>query len=335
MKRIQVSDPHLSGYQSDIINSQSGLTQRLHNIMGSLSFAAEYGRTNNIKYIDIDGDLINDKDVIYTDAQNAFAKFLLKYSDINFTLLTGNHDLSSTGEFQSSACSVFSDYKNVRVVNEVLVDGDITYLPFSNHIGKDLKNLKGNKILISHFGLSEGMLQSGLSVISEVKISDLKKFKMVILGHYHKPQKISGNGVDVYYCGSVCHHSWNDKNEQKRFLVIDTDTLEVQSIDFTGFTEYKEYIIDTPENAVNIMIEAEKAKNFGHHVRVRKMFQEEIKNESNLVLIEEKKDIDITNRGLDLTQSDTEIHKKYLSIKEIPENEHDEYIKVLQKVGVL
>jgi len=46
-------------------------------------------------------------------------------------------------------------------------------------------------ILISHFGLSEGMLNSGMSIISDIGLKDLRgKYELVLLGHYHKPQEI-------------------------------------------------------------------------------------------------------------------------------------------------
>ena len=55
-----------------------------------------------------------------------------------------------------------------------------------------------------------------------------------------------------------------------------------------------------------------------------------IKDQIEDVIILEQQQVDFTNRGITVDQSKIEQCKKYLEIKEIPENERDAYIKVLQ-----
>jgi DNA repair exonuclease SbcCD nuclease subunit len=334
MLRVGIGDIHLSGYQSDQI-VEDGLTQRLSRIMRSLTQIGEYCRSNNIKYFEIWGDLINDKDLIYTVAQTAFKNFLVEYSDIEFIIISGNHDLSSTGNNQASAISVFSDYPNVTIVDDVYIEGNRTYLAYSHNIFDKLKSIKDTDILISHFGISEAMLQSGMSISTNVKMSDLKRFKLVLLGHYHKPQHISNGDMNLYYSGNICHLNWNDKNEQKRFLVYDDETLEVQSVDLVGFKEYKEYVIRNKDESSDILVEAEKSKNNGHMVRVKKLFDGDMVAPSDLVIVESKQEMDVTDRGIDLTQTKDEKLKNYMNIKNIDSSDQDDYIKILHDNDII
>ena len=334
MLRAGIGDIHLSGYQSDQL-AENGLTRRLSAIMKSLKMIGDYCRENSILHFEIWGDLINDKDLIYTVAQTVFKDFLVEYSDIEFLIISGNHDLSSTGEMQVSAISVFDGYPNVTIVNSVLRENNRLYLAYSHNLFDILKESEPADILISHFGINEAMLQSGLSIATNVKLTDLKKFKLVLLGHYHKPQDLNNENTRLYYSGNITHLNWNDKNEQKRFIVYDDETLDVQSIPLIGLPEYREFVIKDKETAIPILEEAEKAKNEGNYVRVKKMFDEEIDVPSDLIILENQKEVDVTNRGVDLSQTTDVKLRNFMKIKEIPDDEHDEFIAVLQEHDIV
>lgn len=334
MKRIAIADVHLSGFQSDVLD-KDGLPIRLSTIISSLKFVCEYAIKHSIENIDVLGDLINDKSIIYNDAQNAFADILIQYSNLIFTLISGNHDWSSTGQNQSSAISVFAGYPNVQCVTSPVVDGNISMVPFSKSVFDDMKEMESSDILLSHIGLSEAMLQSGISIIQKIGLGGLRQFKLALLGHYHRPQEINNQVTRLFYIGSLCHLNWNDKNELKRFIVYDTETLKVESVYLNDFMEYREYVLIDKEHAQEVLEEAEKAKNFGHKVRVKKMFEEEIDTPSDLVVIEKPKDVDVTNRGVDISQSKSEQFKKYMEIREIPEDQRDEYLNILTQSDVV
>jgi DNA repair exonuclease SbcCD nuclease subunit len=332
MLRAAIGDIHLSGFQSDKLDKQN-LPERLGIIIRTLDFIINKCRERKIVNVDILGDIINDKSIIYSIAQDAFKDFLVRNKDINFILISGNHDLSSTGDLQKSAISVFSEYSNVHCIEyEPEVIKNITYIPFSDNFLELIKTIQKNDILISHLGLNEAHLQSGLSKIDKISIKDLRNFKLVLLGHYHAPQSIE----NIYYAGSIFAKDWNDKNENKRILVYNTDTLEVESIPITGFPEYKEYTITTIDQKDEILKNAEIDKNKGHRVRIRNKTSEKIKEDvSGGVLVIESQEIDITNRGIQVTQTREEQLKKYLQIKQIPENEHKEYLNILTKFDLL
>ncbi len=337
MIRAAIGDVHLSGFESDILDSD-GLPFRLGLIMRSLNFITDHLRERGIFKVDFLGDLINDKSIIYTVAQEVFKEFISKNDDFSFRIISGNHDMSSTGELQKSAISVFDSYDNVDCIpyEPMVLDG-ITYVPYTSDFLATLKEIEPGNILISHLGLNEAMLQSGLSRIDKITLSDLaSKFKLAILGHYHKPQHIHNANIEVYYAGNVIHKDWNDKNEQKQFLIYNTETLEVEVVPITGFREFKEFIIETPEQKESILQQVEIAENNGHKVRVKNISGERITEVvSENVLVIDVKEVDITNRGIEITQTREEQLKKYLEIKEIPEEEHQEYLDVISKHSLL
>jgi len=311
MKRIITGDIHLSSYSSDKI--KNGLPLRLHDIFSSLNQISQYAKNNDIKYIDIIGDINNDKDIFYTRSFLLFRKWLEENRDIHITLLSGNHDMDSAGDNQISSIEGFADAPNVRIitVTEYDEENNILWVPFSKNIVQNIKGSLKAKILLSHFGVSEAQLSCGISITSDIGLKELKKFDLVILGHYHKPQQLK----NIWYTGNLCHTSWNDKGEEKRFLVCDTETLNVTSIPFKDYTRYIELTIKSSEEAKSILQEEKKLKKEGHFVRVKNITDKEIIEEGVHIINSTEKDI--TDRGVEITMSDDEKLQKFLNIKEI------------------
>lgn len=337
MQRIAIGDPHLSGFESDKLDS-TDLPLRLGYIIKSLDWIVDYGKKRNIFSYDILGDLINDKSVISTVAQDCFKDFLVRNKDCNFTIISGNHDLSSTGTTQRSAICVFGEYSNVHVIPyEPEVIGNITYIPYSHDFINTIKSMKSNSILISHVGLFEAVLQSGLSRVDKATLKDIRGFKLAILGHYHKPQEFENEFTKVVYPGNLITSNWNDKNETKRIIVYDTDSLVAESVPIScGIPEFREYVIETEDQKNEILKQAEISQNQGHHVRIRNKTKEKIETtEESSIIVVEQQEIDITQRGINITQGKDEQFKRYMEIKEIPEVQRAEYLNIIAKYDLL
>jgi DNA repair exonuclease SbcCD nuclease subunit len=336
-KRIAIGDPHLSGFESDLLDKDN-LPLRLGYIFKSLEYIISYGKKIGITSFDILGDLVNDKNLIYTLPQYLFKNFLIKHKDCNFTIISGNHDLSSTSTTKTSAISVFSEYSNVKCFERgcTILDG-VAYIPYCDDMVNLIKTCTDAKILISHLGLNEGILSSGMSVISDVSIKDLYRFKLAVLGHYHSPQDFGNDLTKVWYAGSLINKDWGDKNQIKRFLIYDTETCEVESIPINcGIPQFIELTINDESEKVEILKRAEIAKNSGHNVRIRNKTSDVVKEEvSGGVLVIEQREVDITNRGITISMTKEEQLKKYLSIKEIPEIEYSDYLSLVTKYDLL
>lgn len=322
-------DWHLSGYINDKKAPESNLSERLHYIKESMYSLVEYCRKNDIDTVVVAGDILHNKSIIHTIAQAVLLKFLRDNPDITFIIVDGNHDLEGKGDNVVSALMSIDNEPNVKRVGTE--DGmykdeenDILYVPYSSKMVDIIKN-NSAKYLVSHFGLNEGMLSSGQSIIADLSITNLiGKYETVILGHYHKPQEISNADITIYYTGSLIHLNWNDKNEEKRFLDVDIDNEKIISIPTTGYKQYVELEV-TEENKSEILKEARRLKEDGHLVNIRKEEKFDTDDIEDEFVIVDRTERDITNRGIDTSMSEVEILEKYMAIKEIKETEQGKY----------
>ena len=328
MKFAFTADIHLSKYGQDKIEDKTNLPERLHSLKTSLDHMAEYCVENDIRVMVVGGDILHGKSIIHAIAQDIMLDYFTHWSDIiKFYVIDGNHDLSGKGHSVVSALKPLKYLGGLTWVpfNEVLRIKDILMVPY----GPDMVNVIKNgsaETLISHFGLSEGMLNSGISIVSDISLKDLfVKYKNVFLGHYHKPQDIIRDDINLYYVGSPIQLDWGEKNDEKRFLVVDTELGTVDSIPTTGYKKHIELDV-TNSNKTEILKEAQQAREEGHWVKVIKRETIDLGLENDFMVVD-KTEKDITNRGITGSMSQGDKFQKFLEIKEIDESQHELYLK--------
>jgi DNA repair exonuclease SbcCD nuclease subunit len=342
MRFAYIADIHLSKYGQDKIEDRSHLPERLHSIKNALYEVGEYCRSHEITTLIIGGDTLHGKSIIYAIAQDIMIDFFEDFKELIFIVIDGNHDVSGKGVAIVSALKSLKNIPNVQWIgfSETfrMDDGDVLFVPYSTDLPQTIKDNKA-RILISHFGLNEGILNSGMSIISDISIRDLVgSYELVLLGHYHKPQELIGDGIILYYVGSLIQLDWGEKDEEKRFLIVDTDTLNVDSIPISNYKKHIQIEI-TPDNKDEAIKAAFDAKAAGDHVKVlmtETVDVSELKGEFNII---DKTDRDITDRGITSNMSTRDKLKKYLEIKEIPEEQHEIYLNaamdIIREVGDL
>lgn len=336
MKFAFIADIHLSRYGQDKIEDETNLPERLHSIKSALYEVAMYCKQMGIGIIVIGGDTLHGKSVIYAIAQEIMIQFFEDFnSHIHFYVIDGNHDLSGKGDDVISALRPLENIHRVHWIKYSdtyrLSPEDILFVPYSRQLPDIIKKNKA-RILISHFGLSEGLLNSGMSIVSDVSMRDLKgRYELVLLGHYHKPQEIIKDGVTLYYVGSPIQLDWGERDDVKRFLVVDTDTLQVDSIPISSYKKHIQVEI-TSDNVADAIKIARDAQAAGDHVKVimkDKVDLSDIKGEFNVI---DKTERDITDRGITSNMSTEDKLKKYLEIKEIPEEQHEMYMEFAMRM---
>jgi len=337
MKIAVTADIHLTNFSQDPINKESSLPERLSGLDKSLRYMCDYCRQKEVKDVTIAGDLFHNKGVIYVDSLNVFLDIVNDYPDLYFTIISGNHDLTSKSEDGKSSIRSVEHVENIRYMKKSGILGNAYYVPYNPDMINEIKNCKQD-ILISHFGLNEGVLNSGISVVADIAMKDLiGKYKLVILGHYHKAQELINDNISIFYCGSPIQLDWGEANEEKRFLIIDTKSLKVKSVPFQGYTKYFKIEV-TQDNQQKINKDIEKLLKDGHKVKVYK--QEDFKYEApSGSIIVDKTERDITNRGVTSTMSREEQVTKYLEIKNIPPEDFEYYksiaLEIIQDSGGL
>jgi len=171
-----------------------------------------------------------------------------------------------------------------------------------------------------------------LSIISDVSVKDLvNKYKLVLVGHYHKPQEILADGFSLYYSGSLIQLDWGEKGDDKRFLVVDSETLDVEIIPTTSYKKHVELEL-TESNKEEVLKLAEEAKKRGDHLKVvmkERVDLQDVKGEFNII---DKTERDITDRGISSSMSQEDILKRFLEVKEIPEKDIKTYFNVAKEI---
>jgi len=322
MKFISIADLHLSMYSQDPI--LQGVPERLYFLDLVLRNIAEYAIAQKIPKIVIAGDTFHTKSVIHALAQSMLLDYVRDYRDkVEFISIDGNHDMSSKSGEGVSALKCLDVEPNVDMIHTPKQIENVLFVPW--HAKTMVKTIKENAadVLVSHFGLNEAQLNSGISIISDIGIGDLRSYKRCIIGHYHAPQEL-GN---VIIPGSIIQLDWGEKHEEKRFIVMDTETDKVQSIPTSGYK--KHYVIEiTSENKDEQVIEALKLKEEGHAVNIHRVSNDvDVEDLRENFRVVDKVEKDITNRGIDSSMSTADKLRRYMEIQEIPEEDREEYLK--------
>ena len=164
MKFAFIADIHLSRYGQDKREETTGLPERLNSIKNALYEVGEYCYDNDIGTVIIGGDVYHNKSLVYSIAQEIMIDFFEQYENLEFWLLDGNHDLSGKGEHVISSLRSLSKCQNVEwITGSPAGDDGLICIPYSHNVVNQVKTGR-SRILISHFGLSEGVLNSGMSI---------------------------------------------------------------------------------------------------------------------------------------------------------------------------
>jgi len=315
-------DIHLKIF-NDNEYTDDGIPLKLMEILNSFDNMCKYLLANKIDKVAILGDVNDTKEIAAVRAFSLFSKVLENYPNITFYIIPGNHDITSK-KGNETAVDLLKGPSNIITIEETTNIDNITFIPFTDHMIDDLKEVESNDILMSHFGASDAQLSNGRSIRTRISSTDLNKWKLVLCGHYHKPQKIN----HLYYTGTLVPLTRAEFGEEKRFLIIDTETLDVESIPTEGYRKYYEFIIEDKEEAEAMIKEAEILKEEGNFVTVRNRLSDVITdNESNLNIVEEYEE-EFQVRGITRGMTTEKQMLKYMEIMRIPEDECKEYLEI-------
>lgn len=334
MRAIVTADLHFSLYGQDPV-MENGLHETLYYLNNVMrNSILKYALDNNIENCIVAGDVFHNKSIIHAKAMATFIDIVNDFPSIKFYLIDGNHDHAKLSGDDVTSLKALEHIPNVNVIHDAITLDNIYMVPWNCNLIENIKNYPKDKnidYLISHFGLNEGQLNSGISIISEVGMKSLSEYKYVILGHYHKPQFIENDNTKLYYVGSPIQLNMGERNEEKRFLDIDFDNHIIKSINTEGYKKYFKITLESTND--EILKEIDTLTNDGHDVilEVTKQNVDLTDIPSNVRIIN-KIDVDITNRGISLDMTESQRLEAYLKIKEIPEDDIKQYIDIATEV---
>ena len=232
MKILIYSDLHLHNHHRLLVNSETALN--------SLSFIKNYAIENNIPMIVSAGDFFHTKAKAYAPhvVQALLRMKDLHKSGINHYMVIGNHDMANPNSSMNSILFVFSDY--AKIISDYyytdVEDARVHFLSFTNTffenfiLAEDKKN-----ILIAHLDIIGFVMPNGYVARTGFKKEDFKDFDLVISGHYHKHQVLN----NIVYVGSPYQTSLSERDQEHGFVVLDTETLQWDFIEFDDAPKYK------------------------------------------------------------------------------------------------
>ena len=311
---------HLKLY-ADKQFTDAGLPLKLTEIIKTFLSICEYARNKNIAKVAILGDINHTKQIASVDAFSIFKNVLESFPELVFYIIPGNHDETAKDGIRS-AIDLLKGPSNIITLDKTTVIDNITFVPY-NYINQ-INDVKLTDVLMSHFGLSDAILSNGKSIRSRIKLSDLRRWKKVFCGHYHKPQDIE----NFHYAGSLIPLTRAEFDEEKRFILFNSETFETESVLTEGYRKYYEFVLDDENNVDTIMDEAKELKNLGHFVHVRnRLYNQPIDNKDGINIIDEYEE-EYQSRGISSKMSDSEQMSKYMEIKRVPEEEREEFLNV-------
>ena len=324
MKISFTADLHLSGFVSDLTDPATDLPERLSEKKKVLYNLIEELKKRGCSKLIIAGDLLHNKSVIYSLAQSVMLHFIRDNKDINFIVIDGNHDLSGKGKKVVSALECLDSESNVKRVqfDQVVKAEDFIFIPYSIDLQKLIRENSG-KILVSHFGLNEAVLNCGTSIVSDVSLKDLAgRYEFAFIGHYHTPQEIIREDIKYYSIGSITQTDWGEKNEEKRFLIFDTETGEVESVPTEGYKRHYEILI-TEENKKEVLEQAREMRNKGDYVVLKKSEKVDTSDISKEFAVIDKSEKIMTARGISMSMSEKSKLERYVEVTEVAQEDRE------------
>lgn len=286
----------------------------------------------------LSGDIIDKKHIVDTSII-LFHQLLDRYTnDIDkVIILCGNHDIVDHSDHSVSYLPAFKSIKNVTIIdyNEYIIEDNMVFLAFSNNFNdkfSDIINeLDHDKqyILFSHFAVSEALLSNGISIKTKITFKDLSEaFRLIILGDYHKPQKLENDHSTLYYCGSTYQKTWGEMGEEKRYLIVDTKNYSVKSVDYKHY--YKHIELEAIDDNISLY---QKYESEGHYVRFitndSKKHNELIKHGFKCKYVAEKEK---TEKLIQKMDEKKDPYASWLEIKEVPKEKHEVYLKIKKEI---
>lgn len=229
------------------------------------------------EYLFILGDVYHTKDTVSATVMNIYYDFVKNVTQnlkIKVIQIVGNHDYSIVDENQHyyHAFYQLADLDGLTIVDDTFIldnkFGFMSYTRGKEHFDSKMSKIKDCELLFAHLdinGFNPG--DDYVEKRSYLNAEDLSSFKTVITGHYHEPQEKIVKKTRIIYVGSPYTVDFGESDQEKRFLLLDLDSLEIESLN-TGMTFHKTYRINHDED-FPVISDKDIAKGIKHRIFIR------------------------------------------------------------------
>lgn len=274
MKILCFADLHIGQKAYANMDKNTGLNVRELNAIKILNYIVDYAIESNMDAVIFAGDMYRNAmpSPTIVDEVNRAVSFLSE-SKIHTFILDGNHDvnkMSSHDSYLRQFSTLNVPYVHqTRFYDTVDVNGlQFVMLP-TYHTEEEIRqcvNEMPNKpsIVIGHMMMQDAMLNDWTVVENETAIPlDVFKndnIKAVVLGHLHKHQVLQKD-PPIFYCGSADRIDFSEENQEKGFVILDTDTWDIDFVPIPLAQKFKTIRLDCRDENDTKLIEEKVSKN--------------------------------------------------------------------------
>lgn len=261
MRILLFSDLHahqFKPYSKTLENGRNSRLQDAVNILDEIYRACQEYEVDGVLF---GGDLFHARGTLQVPTFNAVFEGIAKIKTAVhfFGMLVGNHD-QATKIGDVHACYAFDSIVTVMDKTQwytfrtsgTVEDLHVYAIPYQEDKKKIEQNLNtfgsnlpshATAICLAHLGVSGAKVGSNFVLISKDNPTTIPftkiGFKQIFLGHYHQHQILAPN---MRYIGATHQHNWGDVDQERGFLLWDTEDGESCSEPELILTESPKFI---------------------------------------------------------------------------------------------
>lgn len=236
-KFLFFSDLHCHAHSQYSHQLPNGRNSRLQDCLNIIDQARQVAVDRQCSAVILVGDLFHSRTKIDVDVFSATWSAIKDLADagLHVVLVKGNHD-SYTKIGETHSLEAFKPIAHVVDVPQRFEIAGCSFVaePYTPNVGDLIGRLEASApadILLLHQALREGSIgAAGLTGHGEIGLNDLQlsKWRYAIAGDFHKKQVLAIG--KFRYCGSPLQLTFGEKDEQKEFSLLDTDTWTFEDI---------------------------------------------------------------------------------------------------------
>lgn len=206
---------------------------------------APYLKEHKIKKIFMLGDIFDNRSSTNTkvlnEVHNLFEKHL---KDFEIYLLVGNHDCYFNSSIRVNSLKPLSNFKGVHLIEDmtsVEMDGkNFVLVPWIVDTMKFVRefNKTNPDVCMGHFNITGFQYNKWKSSDDGINGRIFQKCKKVFTGHFHIRNRQELHGAEIVYVGSPYQLTRNDIDEDRGFIILDTDDLSYEYVNNTTSLKY-------------------------------------------------------------------------------------------------
>lgn len=232
MKISLISDSHI-GIKK---NSEVFLKSQINFLIDQF---VPYLKNNDIKHIFWLGDLFDNRSNLNIKVMNSVYNLFKNYlKDFQIYMIVGNHDSFYNSSVEVNSLKFLNSFQNIHLIEKIttieLDKKKIVMVPWiTDNISfiKEFTQLPKHDLCFGHFNINGFNFNKFKQSDDGIQGKIFANCKKVFSGHFHIRNSQNILGSDIIYIGSPFQLTRNDIDENRGFVILDTETLDYKHID--------------------------------------------------------------------------------------------------------